>query len=142
VKVIGVEPELAADAQESLRTGELVTWSADKTTRTICDGLRTQSLGPINFAHIRAHVDDIVTVSEDQIKAAVRALALDGHLVAEPSGAATAAALLYAADRLPRATRYAAIISGGNIVPELLAQFVTGEVEEPELASTASTPIH
>jgi threonine dehydratase len=137
-----VEPELAADAQESLRTGELVSWSADKTTRTICDGLRTQSLGPINFAHIRAHVDDIITVSEDQIKAAVRALALEGHIVAEPSGAATAAALLFAADKLPRATRYAAIVSGGNIVPELLAELLGAEEEAPVLASTASTPIH
>jgi threonine dehydratase len=142
VKVIGVEPELAADAQESLRSGELVTWSAEKTTRTICDGLRTQSLGPINFAHIRAHVDDIVTVSEDQIKAAVRALALDARIVAEPSGAATTAALLYAADKLPHATRYAAIVSGGNIMPELLAELVTSEHQGSLLASTASAPIH
>ena len=52
-KVIGVEPELAADAPESFRTGQVVTWPADLTTRTIADGLRTQSLGERNFAHIR-----------------------------------------------------------------------------------------
>src|SRR5579875_422555 len=58
VRVIGIEPELAADAQESYRSGSLVTWPADKTTRTFCDGLRTQSLGERNFEHIRTYVDD------------------------------------------------------------------------------------
>ena len=124
IKVIGVEPELAADAQESLRSGELVTWPAEMTVRTICDGLRTQSLGAVNFEHIRMHVDDIVTVSEQQIRSAVRALAIQGRVIAEPSGAACIAALLYAADKLPQATRYAAVVSGGNIVPQLLGEIL------------------
>ena len=59
VRVIGVEPEFAADAQESFRSGTRVTWPADKTTRTLCDGLRTQSLGERNFEHIRTYVDEI-----------------------------------------------------------------------------------
>jgi threonine dehydratase len=122
VKVIGVEPELAADAQESFRSGKLVEWPAEKTTRTICDGLRTQSLGQINYEHIRQYVDDIVTVSEDQIKSAMKALALEARIVPEPSGAVTTAALLYVADKLPKATKYAAIVSGGNVMPELLTQ--------------------
>ena len=122
VKVIGVEPELAADSQESFRTGKLVEWPADKTTRTICDGLRTQSLGPINFEHIRQYVDDIVTVSEEQIKDAMRQLALQARIVAEPSGACSVAALLYAQEQLPTGTRFAAIVSGGNVVPELIAK--------------------
>ncbi|GAC1659724.1 MAG: threonine/serine dehydratase [Acidobacteriaceae bacterium] len=121
VKVIGVEPELAADSQESFRIGKLVEWPAEKTTRTICDGLRTQSLGPINFEHIKQYVDDIVTVSEDHIKDAMCELALQARIVAEPSGACSVAALLFAADQLPRATRYAAIVSGGNVIPELMA---------------------
>ncbi|MGC2371071.1 MAG: threonine/serine dehydratase, partial [Candidatus Sulfotelmatobacter sp.] len=61
-KVIGVEPELAGDAQASLRTGKIVHFPADEVSRTIADGLRTQSIGPINFEHIRRYVDDIVTV--------------------------------------------------------------------------------
>ena len=73
-RVIGVEPELAGDARESFRTGRLVTWPAEKTTRTICDGLRTQSLGELNFEHIRRFVDDIVMVSEDEIREAMAAL--------------------------------------------------------------------
>ncbi len=54
VKVIGVEPALAADAQASLRAGQVVNLTAEQVTRTIADGLRTQSIGAINFEHIRA----------------------------------------------------------------------------------------
>ncbi len=132
VKVIGVEPELAADAQESLRSGKLTTWPAEKTTRTICDGLRTQSLGPINYEHIRAFVDDIITVSEAQIREAIRTLALSARILSEPSGAVTAAAFLFAADQLPRFTRFAAVVSGGNIDPALLRNLLADN--PPELA--------
>ncbi len=126
VKIIGCEPELSADAQESLRTGHLVTWAAEKTTQTICDGLRTQSLGPKNFEHIRRYVDDIVTVSEDEIREATRRLALNAHLVAEPSGAVTFAAFLFRADQLPKARRTVALISGGNVEAEMLAEILRG----------------
>ena len=54
VKVIGVEPELAADAQASLRHGKIVQFPAEQVSRTIADGLRTQSIGPINFEHMRS----------------------------------------------------------------------------------------
>ena len=74
VKVIGVEPELAADAQASLRAGHIVSFSAEQVTQTLADGLRTQSIGAINFEHIRAYVDDIVGVKEDEIEQAMRAL--------------------------------------------------------------------
>ena len=75
VKVIGVEPELAADAQASLRAGKIVQFPAEEVLRTMADGLRTQSIGAINFEHIRRYVDDIVTVTEDEIREAVRLLA-------------------------------------------------------------------
>ena len=75
VKVIGVEPELAADAQASLRAGKVVQFPAEQVLRTIADGLRTQSIGSINFEHIQRFVDDIVTVSESEILDAVRRLA-------------------------------------------------------------------
>lgn len=125
VKVIGCEPELAADAQESFRTGKLVTWPAEKTTRTICDGLRTQSLGELNFGLIRKYVDDIITVTEDEVRAAMRNLVLNAKLVAEPSGAATSAAFLYHLDQLPASRCMVAVISGGNVQPELLAKILT-----------------
>src|ERR1700691_1077888 len=84
VRVIGVEPELAADAQESFRSHQLVTWPADMTTRTMCDGLRTQSLGERNFEHIRTFVDDIITVAEAEIRAAMRTLLCSARITAEP----------------------------------------------------------
>src|SRR5271165_937376 len=114
-KVIGVEPELAADAQASLRAGKIVQSSADETSRTIADGLRTQSIGAINFEHIRRYVDDILTVSEYEIRQAMRWLATNPKTVAEPSGAVAVAGFLFHQDQLPRTTMNVAIISGGNI---------------------------
>ncbi|MGC8549557.1 MAG: threonine ammonia-lyase [Acidobacteriaceae bacterium] len=123
-RVIGVEPELAADAHESFRAGRLLSWPAEKTSRTIADGLRTQSLGQLNFDHIRAYVDDIITVSEDQIRAAMRRILLDARLTPEPSGAVTTAALLFHADRLLPFQQAVAILSGGNVEPDLLARVI------------------
>ena len=74
VKVWGAEPELAADAKESFYSKTLVEWPAAKTTRTIGDGLRTQSLGVLNFAHVLKFVDGIVTVTEEEIFAAMRVM--------------------------------------------------------------------
>ena len=74
IKVIGVEPELAADAQASLRAGKIVQFPAEQVSRTIADGLRTQSIGAINFEHIRSYVDDIITVTEDEILQAMNLL--------------------------------------------------------------------
>jgi threonine dehydratase len=123
-RVIGVEPELAADAHESFHSGHIVSWPAEKTSRTIADGLRTQSLGQLNFQHIRAYVDDILTVSEDEIRAAMRRLLFDARLTSEPSGAVTTAALLFHASQLPTFQRAVAILSGGNVEPDLLAQVI------------------
>ncbi len=124
-KVVGVEPELAADAQASFRSGRIVEFTAAQTSRTLADGLRTQSVGEINFEHIRRHVDDIVTVSESEILDAMRRLALNAKLVAEPSGAVTYAAFLFRADQLPPAQKTVAVISGGNADPALLARVLT-----------------
>jgi threonine dehydratase len=125
VKVIGVEPELAGDAQESFRAGRIIEWPAEKSTRTICDGLRTQSVGAIPFAHIQKYVDDIITVSEDEVRAAMRRLVLEAHLVAEPSGAASFAGYLFHRDSLPAAKRTVVIISGGNVEHSLLAEVLS-----------------
>ena len=117
-QVWGCEPELAADAAESFRTRSLVEWPAEKTTRTICDGLRTQSLGRLNFELILRFVDGVVTVREEEIQTAMRILLETTGLVAEPSGAITLAAALFHAVELPKANKVVAILSGGNLDPE------------------------
>lgn len=124
-KVFGIEPELAADTAESFRTGAIVTWPAELTSRTIADGLRTQSVGQRNFAHIRAFVDGIVTVTEAEIRAAMRAIVATTRLVPEPSGAVAVAALLFHSAELPAYTTAVAIVSGGNVDPAQLAQILT-----------------
>jgi threonine dehydratase len=120
--VFGVEPELAGDTAESFRTGAIVTWPAELTSRTIADGLRTQSVGERNFAHIRAFVDGIITVTETEIRAAMRAIVATARLVPEPSGAVAAAALLFHAAELPPYRKAVAVVSGGNVAPALLAE--------------------
>jgi threonine dehydratase len=122
VRVIGVEPALAADAQASFRSGSVVQLAAEEVTRTVADGLRTQSIGAINFEHIREFVDDIVTVSEEEIREAMRRLSANPKTVAEPSGAVSVAGFLFRAKELPRATVHVAVISGGNIEPRMLAE--------------------
>lgn len=124
-KIVGVEPELAADAAESFRLGRVVDWPAELTSRTIADGLRTQSVGRRNFEHIRAFVDRMVVVSEKEIRAAMRAIVTSSRLLPEPSGAVAAAALLFHADQLPPYRCAAAIVSGGNVAPEMLAEVLT-----------------
>ena len=90
----------------------------------MADGLRTQSVGEINFQHISQYVDNIITVSEDEIRAAIRKLALEAKLIVEPSGAVSFAGLLFHADQLPSTGNYVIVISGGNIAPELLAEII------------------
>jgi threonine dehydratase len=123
-KVFGVEPELAADTAESFRTGSIVTWPAELVSRTIADGLRTQSVGRRNFAHIQAFVDGVITVTEAEIRAAVRAIVAATRLVPEPSGAVATAALLFHAEQLPAYKTAVAVVSGGNVDPVQLAQIL------------------
>jgi threonine dehydratase len=132
-KVIGVEPQLAGDAQASLRAGKIIDFPAHKVSRTIADGLRTQSLGSITFEHIRRYVEDIVTVKEDEIREAVRLLAANPNTVAEPSGAVAVAAFLFHRNELPNTKMNVALISGGNIDPKLLE-----EIRRDHAASSTS----
>ena len=119
-RVVGVEPELAADAKESLESGGLVRWTAAQTGRTMADGLRTNSLGRLPFEHLRRFLAGIVTVSEEQIGEAMRQLAARARLVVEPSGAAAMAAELSdAAGREPGDEVRVVVVSGGNVDPEL-----------------------
>jgi threonine dehydratase len=122
VRVIGVEPELAADAAASLHEGKLVRWDAHDRARTIADGLRAEP-SELTFAHIREYVDDIVTVTEDEIRAAVGEIARRTRVVSEPSGAVPVAAYL---NRSLPAGPTVAVVSGGNIEPKLFAELVSG----------------
>ena len=126
-RVIGVEPELAADAQASLAAGEIVTWPAEQTLRTMADGLRVGHLGALPFEHLRRYMDEIVTVSEAQMADAIRQLAARARLVVEPSGAASMAAHLSGAAARPDGDdRRVVILSGGNIDPEHLLRILGG----------------
>jgi threonine dehydratase len=119
-RVVGVEPEIAADAQASFRAGEIVKFPAEQVLQTCADGLRAQYVGTMTFDHIRTYVDDVVTVSEEEIMQSVRVLAENPKTTAEPSGAVATAAWLYHRDSLPDSKLTVAVISGGNIDPALL----------------------
>jgi threonine dehydratase len=118
--VIGVEPELAADARDSLQEGQQVAWPPEFTQQTIADALRADQVGALPLRHMLEYVDDIVTVSEDEIRAAVRRLALEARLIAEPGGAVAVAACLLRRKDLPAAGTTVAVLSGGNIDPGML----------------------
>lgn len=121
--VIGVEPELAADAAASFAAGRRVSWGTEQTWRTAADGLRVPEVGELTWPHIQEYVHGFVTVTEEEIRAAMRELALGARLVAEPSGAVAPAAALYRRAELP-AGRAVAVVSGGNLDPDLLAEVI------------------
>ena len=118
--IFGVEPELAADAAEGLRVGDRVDWSIHDRNRTIADGLRSQP-SALTFAHLQHVLDGMITVTEAEIRSAVRELAYRAHLVAEPSGAVTLAA--YRKAQTPPG-QTVVILSGGNVEPQMLAQIL------------------
>ncbi len=128
--VIGVEPELAADAADSIRQDRIVRWAPALTGRTIADGVRSSALGHIPFAHLRRLIDDVVTVTENDIKRAMLEAGTRARIVAEPSGAVSIAAWLRYGSQLPHADDgdTVMVVSGGNIDPEryqaLLAEAV------------------
>lgn len=122
IRVIGVEPETANDTALSLEKGERVTIPPPP---TIADGVRITTPGALTFPILKSNLAGIVLVSDDEIRAAVRALAQEIRLVVEPTGAVAAAAVL--AGRLPleRGARVGVILSGGNVDPALLAQILS-----------------
>ena len=125
--VIGVEPELAADARDSLHQGQQVAWPPELTQQTIADALRVDQVGALPLRHMLEYVQDIVTVTEDEIRAAVRRLALDARLIAEPGGAVAVAACLFRRKELPPAGTTVAVLSGGNIDPGMLLDILASD---------------
>jgi len=113
-KIFGVEPAGANDWQLSWRRGERV---AIKAANTIADGLRPTSPGKLTWPLARAHADGIISVTDGEIAAAMRALLVHAQLRVEPSGAAAPAAALSRKLDAPRG-RVGVVISGGNVDPE------------------------
>ena len=128
-QILGVEPKLAADATESFQRGEVVTWPAEKTTRTVADGVRTQSLGEHTFEIIKKNVDGFVTVPEADILDAAAWYLNEAKLVVEPTGALTLAAYrTLAADSSPlklKTGKTVLLISGGNVERAVLKDLLT-----------------
>ena len=119
VKVIGVEPTGAASMGSSRAAGAPVRLPS---TASIADGLLTLRPGDLTFAHAQALVDDLVTVTDDEIRAAVRWLHREAGLVVEPSGAAATAAVLASG---PAADGVVAVVSGGNVEADDFARYTT-----------------
>ena len=136
-QVLGVEPELAADAKASFDSSTLQRWEAHQTTRTVADGVRTQSLGRLPFEIIQKHVKGFVTVDEEAILEAARWYPREARLVVEPTGAITLAAyhrLRAGVDGLELGDGPTVLlVSGGNVSLEWL-------IEAQRAGSSRKTP--
>lgn len=110
-KVYGVEPEAGNDGQQSLRSGKIV---HIETPKTIADGAQTQHLGEYTFGIIRRDVDDIFTVTDEQLVEAMRFFAERMKMVVEPTGCLAFAGAIAAAKAI-EGQRVGIVISGGNV---------------------------
>jgi threonine dehydratase len=118
IRVIGVETEGADDCYQSFRSGAIVKIPR---AETIADGMRTLSVGTLNFEIIRSYVDDVITIRDEEALAMMRFFFERMKVVVEPTGAvAPAAALANKAGF--RGKRVGAIISGGNVDPAVMAR--------------------
>jgi threonine dehydratase len=125
-RIVGVEPEFAADAQATLRTGKIQSVTGEQASRTLADGLRSQSIGPINFEHVRKYVDAIVTVTEDEIQKAMRQLLFSARILVEPSGAVATAAAMFHVGEIGASGTTVAVVTGGNVEPQLVTDVLDG----------------
>jgi threonine dehydratase len=85
-------------------------------------------VGPINFEHIQKYVDGFITVTEDEIKRAMRQLLFSARILAEPSGAVTTAAAMFHTDELEGSGPVIAVVSGGNVEPRLFTDVLQGTI--------------
>ena len=93
---------------------------------TIADGIRITTPGALTFPVLKANVNDVVLVSDDEVREAVRFLALRAHVVTEPTGAVAAAAVLSRRLPLPAGARVGVVLSGGNVDPDVLGDILRG----------------
>ena len=119
VKVVGVEAAGAAAVRASLEAGRLVCLDA---VATMADGIAAKSPSELTLAHIRAHVHDVVTVTEEEISRAVLLLLERAKAVVEPAGAVSLAAVL--AGKVPGSGPVVTVLSGGNVDPLLLIKLI------------------
>jgi threonine dehydratase len=120
IRVIGVETEPANDAQRSFRTGKIVKIDPPD---TIADGMRTQAIGARNFEIMQKFVDDIVTVTDEEVRETMKFLLLRMKTLAEPTGAVAPAAVYHRKlGRMPG--QVCAIISGGNVDPSFISSLL------------------
>jgi len=123
VRIVAVEPAGAPKMSRSLEAGHPVTLDR---TASIADGLMNLRPGDLTFAHIQRYVDEVVTVGEADIASAVGWLFRHARLVAEPSGAITAAAVALGLGHAdPANGPIVAIVTGGNVAPEKFAKYIT-----------------
>lgn len=123
IRVVGVEPEGAAKMTRSLAAGRPVTLER---TASIADGLLAVRPGDLTFAHVRALVDEVVTVSDAAIADMVAWLFRHARLVVEPSGAAAVAAVALGLGHPLGEGEVVAVVSGGNVEPALYASLIAG----------------
>ncbi len=128
VRLIGVEPEGAPTMTRSLEKGEPV--HLDRMD-TIADGLAAPFVGLKNLHHVQALVDDVVTVSDKSIAAAMKLLLERCKVLAEPAAAATVAAMLCGKVRLSPGTPVACLLSGGNVDLKMLAELLRNPSHSP-----------
>jgi threonine dehydratase len=122
IDVIGVEADTAHDTYLSLKKGERVTIPPPP---TVADGIRLTTPGALTFPVLQKNVKEIALVSDAEILAAVRQLAVNAHIVVEPTGAVPLAAVLSGRLSVPRGAKVGVVLSGGNIDPALLATILT-----------------
>jgi len=123
IACFAVEPDTANDTQQSVSQGERV---AIPPPPTIADGLRVQTPGALTFPITRAHAEDVLTVTDQEIIQTMRFMLFRMKLLVEPSGAAAAAAVFF--KKLPEAMkRVGVVLSGGNIDSDVLARLLTEE---------------
>lgn len=120
IRVFGVEPEDGNDFYLSLQAGQRTEVPPPK---TIADGLRTPMPGAITFPIVQQNVEQIILVSDAEIKAAMKFLLFRLKILVEPSGAVGAAAVLF--HKLPPGINKAGVIlSGGNVDPDALISYL------------------
>ncbi len=120
IRVIGVETEPANDCQQSFRQKKIVRIAPPK---TIADGMRTQSVGERNFEIIKKYVDDVITVTDEQVMEMMRFFLTRMKVVVEPTGAVAPAAIFHNVLGIS-GKKVCAIISGGNVNPKLLKEIL------------------
>ncbi len=119
IRVFGVEPEGAPAMRRSLDEGRAAHLQH---VSTIADGLAAPMAGELNYRYVKRLVDDVVLVGDDELLAAMRLLMTRAKLVVEPSGAAAVAALMYGRVPVAPGETVVAVVTGGNVDPELMTR--------------------